>query len=336
MKIQSPSTGTFESSDQPAPDSSDQTSFEAPVPNRRTFLRRGAAVVGGAALLASCTGSDDVDAAAAASNAPSTGGPSLFDQIRDEGTVRLGADLTFPPLQMKDDDGNPSGYTVDLARQMLTDLNPDVEIEFVEITFGELFGALAAGRFDLSAIGATILPSRAQQVMFADEPLFIESNIILRNTGSSVASVEDLNASGVTIAVLAGSAQEASARALFPEAELRSLEQQPAVQEAATGRADVVLLGEFNVAAALEENSDLEVLEGPPVFADINTWFMPIGDFKMQAYINNWLRYNIIRGTLASKWIELVAGPAQAQGIASTPVFSPYLGAGQVLGESIG
>lgn len=306
-------------------------------PDRRTFLRRGAAVLGGAALLTACTGSDDVDAAAGATAAAGAStGPSLFDQIREGGTIRVGADLTFPPLQMRDDEGNATGYTIDLAQQMLTDLNPDIEIEFVEIPFGELFGALAAGRFDISGIGATILPTRSQQVLFASEPLFIESNIILRNTGSPVTSLEDLNSSDVTISVLAGSAQEASARALFPEAQLRSLEQQPAVQEAATGRADVVLLGEFNVAAALEENSDLEVLEGPPVFADINTWFMPIGDFKMQAYVNNWLRYNIIRGTLASKWIELVAGPAREQGIASTPVFSPYLAAGQVLGQAIG
>jgi polar amino acid transport system substrate-binding protein len=260
----------------------------------------------------------------------------LFDRIQQGDTVRVGADLTFPPLQMQLEDGTPGGYTIDLARQMLTDLNPDVQIEFVEITFGELFGALAAGRFDIAGIGAANLPSRSQQVMFASEPLFIESNIILRNVDSPVTSIEDLDSGDVTISVLAGSAQEASARALFPEAQLRSLEQQPAIQEAATGRADVVLLGEFNVAAALEANDGIEVLEGPPVFADINTWFMPLGDFRMQAYINNWLRYQIIRGTLASRWIELVAGPAREIGIRSTPVFSPYLAAGQVLGSSLG
>lgn len=308
------------------------------MPSRRQFLGRGALALGGLAVFASGCTNDDGDAgegqatAAGASEGASANG-SLFDRVRDGDTIRVGADLTFPPLQMRDSDGNPAGYTVELAEQMLTDLNPDVQLEFVEVPFGELFGSLAAGRFDLSAIGATILPSRAQQVLFASEPLYIENNIILRNQDSAVGSVDDLDDPGVRLAVLAGSAQEASARQLFPDAELVSLEQQPAVQEAATGRADAVLLGEFNVRAALEENTSLAVLEGPPLFADINTWFMPIGEFRMQAYIDNWLRYNTIRGRLSSFWNERVAADAAEVGVPSVAVQSPWLGAAAALGE---
>lgn len=311
---------------------------------RRLFLRRSAVVIGGAMTLAACTSSDDDVAEAGSEGGGAAGGgggqtadgTSLFDRILDGDTVRLGADLTFPPLQLRDADGEPGGYTVELAQMMIGELNPDATIEFVEVPFGELFGALAAGRFDMSAIGATILPSRSLQVMFAGEPLFIESNVILRNVDSAVQSLEDLNSADVTLAVLAGSAQEASARALFPEATLRSFEQQPAVQEAAVGRADAVLLGEFNVPAALEENASLATLDGPPVFADINTWFMPLGDFRMQAYVDNWLRYHTIRGTLASRWNELVGGPSREIGVASVPVYSPFLAAGQVVGEALG
>lgn len=313
--------------------------------NRRKFLSMSATGAGGLALFgAACT--DDTPSATGASDngngsstsAPSgdSSGTSLFDRIRDGDTVQVGADLTFPPLQLRDADGNPAGYTVELAQEMFADLNPDVTLEFVEVPFGELFGALAAGRFDMSAIGATILPSRAQQVMFASEPLFIENNIILRNVDSPVSGVSDLDDPGVRIAVLAGSSQEASARRLFSSAELVSLEQQPAVQEAATGRADVVLLGEFNLASALEENSSLEVLQGPPVFADINTWFMPLDDHKMRAYVDNWLRYNIIRGRLASFWNELIGDSARAVGATSVGVISPYLAAAEVLGDTVG
>lgn len=294
---------------------------------RRNFLRKGALALGGAGLLvAACTNGDDDEATAAQEGGEQTA--SLFDRMMDGETVRLGADLTFPPLQFKDDAGEPKGYAVELAIQMIEDAGAEWEI--VEVPFAELFAAQAAGRFDFSGIAATNLPARAQQVMFAAEPLFIESNVVLRNTDSPVQSVEDLNSSDVTIAVLVGSAQEASARALFPEANIKALEQQPAIQDAASGQSDVVLLGEFNVAEVLETNPSLEVLPGPALFADINTFFMPIGDFKMQAYVNNWMRYQIIHGTFASKWIELVAGPAGELGIQSTPVYSPYLAAGQV------
>lgn len=312
--------------------------------NRRKFLSMSAMGAGGLALLGtsctddtpSATGASDNGDTAANESSGDASGTSLFDRIRDGDTINVGADLTFPPLQLRDADGNPAGYTVELAQAMFADLNPDVTLEFVEVPFGELFGALAAGRFDMSAIGATILPSRAQQVMFASEPLFIENNVILRNVDSPVSEVSDLNDGGVRIAVLAGSAQEASARQLFPDAELVSLEQQPAVQEAATGRADVVLLGEFNIAAALSENTSLEVLPGPPVFADINTWFMPLGDHRMQAYVDNWLRYNIIRGRLASFWNERVGNAAREVGATSIGVISPYLAAADVLGDTVG
>jgi ABC-type amino acid transport substrate-binding protein len=147
--------------------------------------------------------------------------------------------------------------------------------------------------------------------------------------------VDDLNASGVRIAVLAGSAQEASARRLFPNATLVSLEQQPAIQEAATGRADAVLVGEFGLAGALAENSSLAAVETPPLFADINTWFMAIGDVRMRAYVDNWLRYNIIRGRLASFWNERVGNAARAAGARSIGLISPYLGSAAVLGDQI-
>lgn len=296
---------------------------------RRRFLRMGAAGVGGLALLGAACSSDESEGAAAATL------PSVFDRALDGDTIRVGADLNFPPLQLRDADGQPAGYTVELAQAMFEDLNPDATLEFVEVPFGELFGALAAGRFDMSAIGATILPSRSRSVMFASEPLFIENTVVLRNSGSSVRSVDDLNASGVRIAVLAGSAQEASARRLFPNATLVSLEQQPAIQEAATGRADAVLVGEFGLAGALAENSSLVAVETPPLFADINTWFMAIGDVRMRAYVDNWLRYNIIRGRLASFWNERVGNAARAAGARSIGLISPYLGSAAVLGDQI-
>lgn len=295
--------------------------------DRRRFLARSAMAVGGTGLLLSgCTSGDgDADSAAGGQQVAAAGaqdGESLFDRIVGGGTVRLGADLTFPPLQAGTAE-EPEGYAVELAVMMMEDLGADWEI--VEVPFGELFGALAAGRFDFAGIAATILPSRAQQVMFSSFPAFVESNVILRNADSPVQSIDDLNSPDVTIAVLLGSAQEASAEQLFPDAQRRALEQQPAVQDAATGRSDVVFLGEFNVAEVLEQESTLSVLPGPPVTADINTFFMPLGDFRMKAYVDNWLNYNIIRGTLSGMWDRFVGDAARSSNIATVPVVSPWL-----------
>jgi ABC-type amino acid transport substrate-binding protein len=295
-------------------------------PARRDFLRRAGVALGIGIAATACT-SDRKSSASAAASGGSDGqtADSLLDKIARSKKARLGVDLTFPPLQFKDPaNGNkPSGYSVDLAVSMLKDLG--AEPEFVEVPFAQLFAAQAAGRFDLSGIAATILPPRAQRVLFSSEPLFVESEVILLKPGLKIGSPQDLNKSGVTLAVQVGSSQEATAPLLFPNAKLKSLENQPAIQDVASGRSDAMLLSEFNIKEALDKNPGLTVFQGPPVFVDYNTFFMPADDFRFKEWVDNWIRYQTSHGVLEGLWNKYVGDNARKLGLPSIAIRSPFI-----------
>jgi polar amino acid transport system substrate-binding protein len=283
----------------------DEEAIEAPpanrstLPSRRSLLKLGssAALGLGAYALAACQTSNS----SPGTTASAAGENSVLDKWISSKTAKLGVDLTFPPIQFKDSAGKPTGYQMELTEAMMADLG--VTPTYVEIPFGQLFAGLVAGKFDMMGISATILPSRALKGLFAGFPVFYESIVVLLKPGSSVTSADQLNASGTTIAVLQGSSQEFSSKLIFPNATFSPFAQlADAVNEVATGRAGATVLSEFDVDSSLQAHPNLKLLAGPPLWVDANTYLMPLGDYKLQAWVNNWLRYNATHQRLTSLW----------------------------------
>ncbi len=269
------------------------------LPSRRSILKLGtsAALGVGAYAMAACQSSSPGTTGQAA------GENSVLDKWLSTKTAKLGVDLTFPPIQFKDSSGKPTGYQMELTEAMMSDLG--VTPEYVEIPFGQLFAGLVAGKFDMMGISATILPSRAIKGLFADFPVFYESIVVLLKPGSSIQSQSQLNASGIKIAVLQGSSQEFSSHALFPNAAFSPFAAlADSVNEVASGRADAVVLSEFDVDSSKQAHPDLVILPGPPLWVDANTYLMPLGDYKLQAWVNNWLRYNATHQRMVAGWTK--------------------------------
>src|SRR5712692_59023 len=143
------------------------------LPSRRSLLKLGgsAALGLGAYALAACE-------------------TSVLDKWLSTKTAKLGVDLTFPPIQFKDTNGNPTGYQMELTQAMMADIG--VTPTYVEIPFGQLFAGLVAGKFDMMGISATILPSRALKGLFANFPVFYESIVVLLKPGSTITAADQL------------------------------------------------------------------------------------------------------------------------------------------------
>jgi ABC-type amino acid transport substrate-binding protein len=317
----------------------DKVDAERTGPSRRAVLVGGLAALAGGGLLAACdSGDDDDTGATGASGGPTTielaqSSGSLLDTIIANKTVKLGVDLSFQPLQFRDPSTNePTGYSVEVVKLMMAELgvDPKTGIEWVEVGFSELFAAQEAGRFDMAGIAATNTPARGLKVAFAGAPTFLEGNYILLKPDSSVTTSAALNASGVNIAVLAGSSQAAEAKLNFPEATLKELQDQAAaVDDVKTGRSDAVFVGEFDVANAVN-NEGLKLLSEPPRFSSHNTFFMPRGDFRLWAFVTQFLQYKAADLTLANLWQQFVGADAAAAGIKTAAVVDPWLAAAQV------
>ncbi|MGD8466676.1 MAG: transporter substrate-binding domain-containing protein [Anaerolineae bacterium] len=214
-----------------------------------------------------------------------------IDRVIANGVLRVGVDLTFPPLQFRDPDTNePMGLMPEIDSLMAQDLG--VELEYVEMPFGELIAGLLADKFDWIGIAFTSTPERAKQVLFIDEPTFFEDSVLLLRKGFTFESLSDLNSPDVTLSNMSGSAQDASARLLFPEANFKPLGWPETVLEVAAGRSDACLIAIWNAAAYINENPDtVDIWEGGSLFADVNTFFVPQGDYKTKEWIGNWFRY---------------------------------------------
>ena len=269
---------------------------------RRSLLRTGGLVAAAGALLAAPT-------AALAQGS----GESVLDRWQRTKQANLGVDLTFPPLQFRDANTNqPTGFMIEVTNRMMSDLG--VTPNYVEIPFSQLFAALAAGQFDMVGIAATILPSRALRGWFADFPVFYETNVVVLKPGSTVTSRDQLNSPNVRIAVIQGTSQEYTAGLLFPSAQLASFPQQSdLVNEVSSGRADAFVYSEFDVPQALKQDPNLKILPGEYLFADANTYFMPIGDVTLKSWVTNWLRYQATHNVLSGLWNKWVGNEVRTQ-----------------------
>lgn len=256
-------------------------------------------------------------AAAAARGATAAGG-SILDKWTSGKKAVLGVDLTFPPLQFIDPKTKkPSGYMVEITEMMMKDLG--VTPKYVQTPFGQLFAALAAGKFDMVGIAATILPSRALQGWFAGVPVFYESNVVLVKKSSNAHTLNALQSA--KFAVLQGSSQQASGAVIFPKATFKAFaSESDAATEVAVGRADAAIFSEFSTGSLLQNNKSLRPLGGPPLFVDANTYFMPIGDEKLYQWVTNWLRYQSAHQTMAGLWKKWVAPAAKKYHLATSLV----------------
>ena len=312
----------MEEHDQPPADAEHGTS------RRRVLTGAGALM---AATLAGCglTKSDEAGTTAASAASPAAGAEgdagSALDRIVKDKKVRFGVDLSFKPLQYRDPDSNePAGYAVEVSKLLAEAMG--AKPEWVEVPFQEIFSAQAAGRFDMAGIQAVNTAERAQQVAFAFAPAFLEGTYLFQRAGLGLGSTSELDDAKITIAVLAGSAQAATAKLLFPKAKLKELpDDTSATADVTTGRSDALFIGDYAVGDARRKK--LELIEAKPAAVSWNTYFLPQGDVRLHQFVTTFLQNKASDLTLANLWDRFVAGEINKYGARSAAVKDPYLAA---------
>src|ERR1700728_1277099 len=113
----------------------------------------------------------------------------------------VGMELAYPPFEMTDQQGQPAGVSVDLARDLGKQLGREVEIE--NIPFHGLIPSLQTHKIDLIISSMTATPERAKSIAFSD-PYLTTGLCLLVGKGSPIQSIEDADQTGRTIAVKQG------------------------------------------------------------------------------------------------------------------------------------
>ncbi len=93
-----------------------------------------------------------------------------LQQIKKSGQIRIGYRVSEPPMSFLDKDGNPTGYSIDLCKSIVTEvenkIGADVKLEYVPVTAEGRFKALADNKIDILCGSTTKTLSRSELVDF--------------------------------------------------------------------------------------------------------------------------------------------------------------------------
>ncbi|SHF08541.1 amino acid ABC transporter substrate-binding protein, PAAT family [Kaistia soli DSM 19436] len=172
--------------------------------------------------------------------------PNFFDPNRRldrpavdaVGSIRFATSADFPPFSFIGPDGALTGFNVDLARAICTELA--ISCTMQARPFDSLAASIGEGRID-AAIAGLAITAEARKALSFSEVYLRPAARFLGPASRPDADVTPAALAGRTVAVVAGSAHEAYVTAFFPKAKRLTVETLPLATEAMTsGKADLV------------------------------------------------------------------------------------------------
>jgi polar amino acid transport system substrate-binding protein len=200
--------------------------------------------------------------------------------------LRVGMELSYPPFEMTDPQGRPTGVSVRLAEALGKHLGRDVMIE--NVAFDGLIPALKTGKIDCIISSLTATPERARAIAFS-EPYLKTGLALLVGTQSPVQSAADLDVAGRTIAVKKGTTGHQYAATLKQARVLVLDKESAAVMEVAQGKADAFLYDSLSVFRNQRRHPDTTRAILRPFREE--TWAIGLrpGDEELRRQINGFL-----------------------------------------------
>jgi ABC-type amino acid transport substrate-binding protein len=144
----------------------------------------------------------------------------LFTEAKAEDAAKplvIGMELNYPPFEMTDSSGNPSGVGVDMAHALGEYLHRPIQID--NMPFDGLIAALKTGRIDLIISSMTATDERRKSIDFSDPYLSTGLSILVKKD-SPIKSIADIDKPGVTVVLKRGNL-DLSVREKEPEYDAR-------------------------------------------------------------------------------------------------------------------
>lgn len=205
-----------------------------------------------------------------------------------EPPLRVGMELSYPPFEMTDKQGRPTGVSVRMAESLARHLGREVVIE--NIPFDGLVPALRTGRIDCIISSLTATPERAKTIAFS-EPYLKTGLALLVSTKSPVQTAADLDVAGRVIAVKKGTTAHQYAATALKKARLLVLDKESAAAlEVTLGKADAFIYDALSVYQHHKRHPDTTRALLAPFREE--TWAVGLrpGDDELKSKVNEFLR----------------------------------------------
>ncbi len=221
--------------------------------------------------------------------------------------LKVGMELQYPPFEMSDKNGVPSGISVDLAKSLGKYLGRKVIIE--NIAWDGLIPSLKTGKIDIIISSMTITDKRKKVIDFSIP--YAQSDLcILTNPTSGVKSVKDLNQKGKVIAVKKGTTGHIYAVNHLKKAKVLVLDKESsAVLEVIQKRADAFIYDQLTIYRDWENHPKTTVALLQPITKKPGYWGIALrqNQPKLKAKINEFIKKAKSDGTfdkLAYKYLK--------------------------------
>lgn len=146
----------------------------------------------------------------------------VLDRVVDKGVLKVAMSVDQPPFNMRARDKSVIGFDVDLARALAGAMS--VELEIVEIPFGDLLAALVDDKADMIISGLTITPERTRQISFVGPyTLSGKSMLTTARIKGVVKDGAEFNDPEIRVVALKNSTSERFVQRKLPEASLDTI-----------------------------------------------------------------------------------------------------------------
>ncbi len=156
--------------------------------------------------------------AAAVFASTSASAQPVLSRVLKSGELRVGMSGDQPPLNVRDKEGEMIGMEVDVAKALAHALG--LELQIVQMPFGQLLPALSKGKVDMVMSGLDITAKRTKDFLFVG-PYMISGKSLLTTSEAlgKAKSVDDINSPKVRVVALDNSTSELFVKRLLPKAQ---------------------------------------------------------------------------------------------------------------------
>ncbi len=206
----------------------------------------------------------------------------------------VGMELAYPPFEMTDTQGHPTGVSVDLAKALGKQLGREVEIQ--NLPFDGLIPALQTHKIDVIISSMTATAERAQSIAFSD-PYLRTGLCLLVGKNSPIKANQDMDVAGRTIAVKKGTTGHIYATDKIKNAKVLVLDKEDAcVLEVVQGKADAFIYDQISTYENWRRNQETTRAILKPFQEE--SWAVGFrqGDTELQQKVNQFLKDFQARG----------------------------------------
>lgn len=209
-----------------------------------------------AMLLAGCGSSEN----------SSDGSYRTLDQIKSDGTLKIGVFSDKSPFGYVDENGEYQGYDIELAKRLGEDLG--VDVEFVSTEAANRVEYLKTGKVDIILANFTVTNERAEQVDFADAYMNVALGVISHKDNA----VTDLSQIGDRpVIIISGTTAETYLTENNPELTLEKYDTYAAAKTAFENNPDAVWANDNTEVIAFANSAGSGYVVGIEQLGDLDT-----------------------------------------------------------------